>query len=88
MRVVAGDLVVEPGAGQGEDVNGGGRGLLPARAPGGQRLGLTGAVIGRHRPDQEAFHHLPDAWSHRGEVAAVASRPDSLYGGVGRKPAP
>ena len=27
--------------------------MLPARAPGGQRLGLAGAVTGCHGPDQE-----------------------------------
>ena len=54
LRIVTGDLVVQPGAGESEDVNGGGRGLLPAWARGGQCLGLAGAVAGRHRPDQEA----------------------------------
>lgn len=54
LRIVTGDLVVEPGAGEGKDVNGGGRGMLPAGARGGQCLGLAGAVTGCHRPDQEA----------------------------------
>ena len=54
LRIVTGDLVVEPGAGESKDVNGGGRGMLPAWALGGQRLGLAGSVTGRHRPDQEA----------------------------------
>jgi VIT1/CCC1 family predicted Fe2+/Mn2+ transporter len=54
LRVVAGDLVVEPGAGQGEHINGGGRGCRPARAPVSERFGFAGTVTGRHRPDQEA----------------------------------
>ena len=44
LRIVAGDLAVQPSAGQGKDVNGGGWGPLPARARGGQCLGLAGAV--------------------------------------------
>ncbi len=54
LGIVTGDLVVQPGAGQSKDVNGGGRGMLPAWALGGQCLGLAGAVTGRHHPDQEA----------------------------------
>jgi hypothetical protein len=54
LRVITGDLVVKPGAGESKDVNGSGRGLPPAWALGGQRFGLAGAVTGRHRPDQEA----------------------------------
>ena len=54
LGIVTGDLVVEPGAGESKDVDGGGRGLLPAWAGGGQCLGLAGAVACRHRPDQEA----------------------------------
>ncbi|MGO9980522.1 MAG: hypothetical protein ACLPH5_15090 [Candidatus Sulfotelmatobacter sp.] len=50
LGVVEGDLVVESGAGQGEDVDSGGRSLLPAWPPSGQRLGLGGAVAGCHRP--------------------------------------
>jgi hypothetical protein len=39
LRVVTGDLVVQPGAGESKDVNGSGRGLPPAWALGGQRFG-------------------------------------------------
>lgn len=35
LRVVTGDLVAQPGAGESEDVDGGGGGLLPAWARGG-----------------------------------------------------
>jgi hypothetical protein len=53
LRVVAGDLLVKAGAAQREDIDRGGWRLRPARAPGGECLGLPGVVADGQRPDQE-----------------------------------
>ena len=83
LRIVTGDLVVELGAGQGKDVNGGGRGMLPAWARGGQCLGLAGAVtaIARIRKQAASMNAAPRVGQARSMIQ-VRSGPRRMFSGL------
>ena len=57
--------------------------MLPARAGGGQGLGLVGAVTGRHRPDQEAGR-VDERRATGGPRPVDDPRPIRLTGGAHR----